>query len=84
MPALTAKGWDLLGLGGYFAYVAHPFPESSGELAQRMVRDAGVLTLPGTMFTPLGDTTGQRQLRLAFANLDVAGIGVLFDRLSQL
>ena len=49
-----------------------------------MVRDAGVLTLPGTMFTPLGDTTGQRQLRLAFANLDVAGIGVLFDRLSQL
>lgn len=84
MPALTANGWKLLGLGGYFAYVEHPFPESSGELAPRMVRDAGVLSLPGTMFTPVGDVTGQRQLRLAFANLDVAGIGVLFDRLSQL
>ena len=42
-----------------------------------------MLTLPGTMFHPSEDITGGRHLRLAFANLDVAGIEVLFDRLTQ-
>ena len=84
MPKLMPKGWDLLGLGGYFAYLHHPFGESSADLAPRMVRDAGILCLPGTMFTPADDTSGQRQLRIAFANLDADGIGVLFDRLAQL
>ena len=47
------------------------------------MREAAVLTLPGTMFHPAEDITGGRHLRLAFANLDVAGIEVLFDRLTQ-
>ncbi len=84
MSKLTAKGWELLGLGGYFAYMQHPFPLSSADLAPQMVRDAGVLCLPGTMFCPDTDASGQRQLRIAFANLDAAGIAVLFDRLALL
>ena len=83
-PQLAARGWRLLGLGGYFAYVAHPFGESAAVLAPRLVRDAGVLCLPGTMFCPQDDPTGARQLRIAFANLDVAGLGVLFERLAAL
>lgn len=83
-PKLAAKGWGLLGLGGYFAYVTHPFAESSAELAPRMVKDAGVLCLPGTMFCPDDDPSGERQLRIAFANLDAAGIVQLFDRLAAL
>ena len=83
MHQLDAKGWKLLGLGGYFAYMSHPFEESSALLAPRLVRDAAVLTLPGTMFHPTEDPTGARHLRIAFANLDVAGIDVLFDRLTQ-
>ena len=83
-PALAERGWRLLGLGGYFAYVAHPFEESSEALAQRMVREAGVLCLPGTMFTPQGDPGGTRQLRIAFANIDGAGIETLFTRLAAL
>ncbi len=83
MHRLDAKGWKLLGLGGYFAYLSHPFDESSDTLAPRLVREAAVLTLPGTMFHPAEDITGGRHLRLAFANLDVAGIEVLFDRLTQ-
>jgi aspartate/methionine/tyrosine aminotransferase len=84
MPKLAAKGWTLLGLGGYFAYLEHPFEEASDQLAQRMVREASILCLPGTMFCPQGDQSGARQLRIAFANLDADGIAVLFDRMEQL
>ncbi|MGJ8545198.1 MAG: aminotransferase [Sulfitobacter sp.] len=84
MPKLAAKGWQLLGLGGYFAYLAHPFSISSAALAPSLVREAGVLCLPGTMFAPQGDASGARQLRIAFANLDAAGIAELFDRLAAL
>ncbi|MGC1495257.1 MAG: aminotransferase [Sulfitobacter sp.] len=84
LPKLTAQGWKLLGLGGYFAYMQHPFALSSADLAPQLVKDAGVLCLPGTMFCPPSDTSGQQQLRIAFANLDAAGIGVLFDRLAAL
>ena len=84
MPKLQAGGWDLLGLGGYFAYMRHPFSESSATLAPRLVRDAGVLRLPGTMFYPEGDPAGPQEVRIAFANLDAAGISTLFDRLAAL
>ncbi len=79
---LEAKGWALLGLGGYFAYLRHPFAESSADLAPRLVRDAGILCLPGTMFCPADDPSGAAQLRIAFANLDATGISQLFDRLA--
>lgn len=84
MPKLTAQGWRLLGLGAYFAYLEHPFDIPSDDLARRLVAEAGVLLLPGTMFMPEHDPAGKRQVRIAFANLDRAGIGQLFDRLQAL
>lgn len=81
---LAARGWDLLGCGAYFAYAAHPFAEPSDALARRLVREASVLLLPGTMFVPRGDPAGARGLRIAFANLDRPGIGALIDRLEAL
>lgn len=83
-PVLADQGWKLAGLGAYFAYVEHPFDMPSDHLARQMLRDASVLALPGTMFTPSGDAAGQRHLRIAFANLDRAGIATLFQRLSGL
>ena len=83
-PLLEQNGWQLLGSGAYFAYMTHPFEISSAELAPRMVRDCGVLCLPGTMFMPEDDDAGARHLRIAFANLDTAGIAELFDRLAAL
>lgn len=83
-PRLAAKGWRLLGCGAYFAYVQHPFDEPSDALAQRLVTDAGILCLPGTMFMPPDRPEGRRQLRIAFANIDRAGIAALFDRLAAL
>jgi aspartate/methionine/tyrosine aminotransferase len=81
---LADTGWTLLGLGAYFAYVQHPFALSSAELAPKLVKEAGILLLPGTMFTPENDRSGQSQLRIAFANLDRAGIGALIKRLQSL
>jgi aspartate/methionine/tyrosine aminotransferase len=63
----------------YFAYLKHPFDMASDSLAQDLVKQAGVLTLPGTMFMP--DNGGQQHLRIAFANVDRAGITALFDSL---
>jgi aspartate/methionine/tyrosine aminotransferase len=76
--------WTLKSAGAYFAWVEHPFAESSADLARRMVSEIGVLALPGTMFTPEDDPSGARHLRLAFANVEAAGIAALADRLALL
>ena len=76
------EGWKVKGCGAYFAWVEHPFDLSSPELAKRLVREAGVLLLPGTMFMPEGDAEGTRHVRIAFANADAAGIGTLMQRLA--
>jgi aspartate/methionine/tyrosine aminotransferase len=82
-PSLAAKGWELLGCGAYFAYATHPFEERSDTLAKRLVRDAGVLLLPGTMFVPDDMAEGGRGLRIAFANVDREGIAALIGRLES-
>ncbi len=78
-------GWSLLGVGAYFAYVEHPFQAASDQVAKRLVREAGILLLPGTMFAPSkgqdGNGGAERQLRIAFANVDKAQITTLFHRL---
>ena len=41
--------------------------------------------LPGTMFAPTqGDDAARRQLRIAFANIGVEGLGTLGERLATL
>ena len=75
-------GWRLKSAGAYFAWVEHPFAASSATLAPRLLREASVLALPGTMFTPEGDPVGDRHFRLAFANVDRTGIAQLAERLA--
>lgn len=74
--------WTLLGCGAYFAYVEHPFNIASDALCKRLVSEAGLLMLPGTMFQPAGSPEGKRQIRIAFANADAAGIAEMFRRLA--
>ena len=74
--------WTLLGCGAYFAYVAHPYPIASDALCKRLVTEAGLLMLPGTMFQPAGQ--GLSQIRIAFANVNATGIAEVFKRLSTL
>jgi len=79
--------WQALGCGAYFAYVRHPFDERSDALCRRLVADAGLLLLPGTMFGPTREAGGsgraEATLRIAFANADRAGIATLFSRLAD-
>ncbi|MGR3678205.1 MAG: aminotransferase [Paracoccaceae bacterium] len=81
---LADRGWKLLGTGAYFAYVEHPFSLSSEEMARKLVQEASILMLPGTMFVPKDDPAGHRQFRIAFANVNRTGIAELFDRLAKL
>jgi len=81
----TLPGWRLRGCGAYFAWIEHPFDLPSPLLARRLVAEAGVLLLPGTMFRPVaGEGSGSgRELRIAFANVDRAGIAALAARLAD-
>lgn len=76
-------GWRILGCGAYFAYVEQTSGIPSPELAKRLVREAGVLMLPGTMFMPEDDPRAARQMRIAFANVDRDGIAELARRLAS-
>ena len=76
------SGWKLLGCGAYFAYVEHPFDMASDALCRRLVGEASMLMLPGTMFQPDGSAAGWRQIRIAFANVDARGITEMFRRLA--
>jgi aspartate/methionine/tyrosine aminotransferase len=74
--------WKLLGCGAYFAYVEHPFDMASDTLCKRLVTEASLLMLPGTMFQPEGSAAGRRQIRIAFANVDAKGIAEVIRRLA--
>ena len=80
----AVAGWEVMCAGAYFAYVRHPFAEPSDDLAKRLVREASILALPGTMFTPPDDPLGCDCLRFAFANINTTGIRMLADRLAAL
>ena len=76
----SLDGWELLSTGAYFGYVQHPHggDEASLDVARRLAREVGVLTIPGTFF---GD--GQEDfLRFAFANAGRDVIAELPDRLT--
>ena len=84
----AAPGWKVLGCGAYFAYVEHPHPLPSDQLAPLLVRELSLLVLPGTMFGPTlaegGDGAPERQLRIAFANVGSDGLATLGARLATL
>jgi aspartate/methionine/tyrosine aminotransferase len=73
------NGWSVDQAGAYFAYVRHPFPDApAAQVAEMLARRWGVLALPGPYFGP-----GQEQhLRMAFANVDGAGITQAVARLA--
>lgn len=75
----ACSGWQLLSIGAYFAYVAHPFQGASVfAVAEKLAATRGVLGLPGPWFGP-----GQEShLRLAFANVSVESIRDIPARLA--
>jgi aspartate/methionine/tyrosine aminotransferase len=70
-------GWELQSLGAYFAYVRHPFGETSAwQVAERLASEHGLMCLPGPAFA--GE---EAHLRIAFANVEAAGIVSMEERL---
>ena len=75
----ASPGWSISAIGAYFAYVRHPLACPSAAAAERLARQAGVVTLPGSFFGP-----GQEDhLRFAFANVDERQIEKLPERLAS-
>ena len=81
---LSGAGWSLRGCGAYFAFVEHPFEDESNILAPLILRDQGILLMPGTMFYPKHNPLGSRSFRIAFANIDKNKISTLLERLKDL
>jgi aspartate/methionine/tyrosine aminotransferase len=77
---LIDQGWQLLGCGGFFAYVTYPYEAEAKEFAKHLLQEHAILALPGTMFLT-DPSQNQRSLRIAFANIDAQGIENLCDRL---
>jgi aspartate/methionine/tyrosine aminotransferase len=75
----AATGWDVVQAGAYFAYVRHPYAGRDARSVSRfLAQRLGLLTLPGSYFGP-----GQEgYLRIAFANVDDAGIAAFAARLA--
>lgn len=81
-------GWDVKGCGAYFAYVSHPYDQTSDAVAKKIVEEAGVLLLPGTMFGPTraegGDGMAESHVRIAFANVDAPSLLTVINRLKTI
>ena len=80
---LKSDGWVLRGLGAYFAYLEYPFTISSRELSKRLLEERGVLTVPGALFSTKTEAAANHFLRIAFANISLDDIQVLFQRLKS-
>lgn len=72
-------GWRIRQIGAYFAFVEHPFAGTpSASVAERLAREFGIVTLPGSFFGPGQD----RFLRIAFANVEAPSIAEIARRLA--
>lgn len=78
--ATRPGGFELASSGAYFGWVKHNQQASTVDVTRRLVLDHDVLVIPGTAFT----TTDQGFLRFSFANLAMADMDVLRDRLREL
>jgi aspartate/methionine/tyrosine aminotransferase len=71
--------YRLVCAGAYFAYVEHPFAESSRDVVKRLIQQQEIISLPGSYFG-----SGQDQFfRFAFANVDEKHFPDLINRLIQ-
>ena len=70
--------------GAYFAWMTYQGGPPSNELAPRLVHDAAVLMLPGTMFAPPeAGRLGTHSFRAAFANADGDTLKEVARRLAE-
>jgi aspartate/methionine/tyrosine aminotransferase len=75
----AVPGWRIDSIGAYFAYVRHPYHGVPVErVARLLAEERGVSVLPGTFFSPDGET----HLRIAVANVAAEALEPLPERLA--
>ncbi len=75
------SAFKLASRGAFFAFLSHPFADkTSMEVAQQLVSQSNILCLPGSFFGP----DQESYLRIAFANVDEAGLRNAVARLSRI
>ena len=68
--------------GAYYAYIRHPFQDTSSLLVGRgLAALVGVVVLPGSFFRPKEDEESDRDLRFSIANVESAKLETLSARL---
>jgi aspartate/methionine/tyrosine aminotransferase len=74
-------GFELVSVGGFFAWIRHPFPgRRTGDLVRELVERHATLVMPGTAFLP----DDRRMLRVSLSNADAAALAGFADRLARL
>ncbi|KAF8199285.1 pyridoxal phosphate-dependent transferase [Mycena galopus ATCC 62051] len=77
-------GWTVGSIGGYFAFVRHPFPgHGSTEVCQRLAEELGIVLLPAAFFGAALDKSDDRWIRFSVANCDDDRIREVCARLTK-
>ncbi|KAJ7611438.1 pyridoxal phosphate-dependent transferase [Mycena polygramma] len=75
--------WIIGSIGGYFAFVRHPFAgHGSVEVCRRLAEELGVLLLPAAFFCGALDEAEDRWIRFSVANCDDARVREVCERLT--
>jgi aspartate/methionine/tyrosine aminotransferase len=73
-------GFELLSIGGFFAWLRHPFPDrSTDDVVRDLLVKHHTLVMPGRAFLP--DDRGT--LRVSVSNIDRAAIATFAERLTD-
>ncbi|KAF7367118.1 Aspartate aminotransferase [Mycena sanguinolenta] len=77
-------GWSIGSIGGYFAFVRHPFPgHGSAEVCQRLAEELGIVVLPAAFFAAELDESEDRWIRFSVANCDDDRVRAVCARLTK-
>lgn len=72
-------GFEVVAMGGFFAWVRHPFPDRPTlDVVRELLLEHDTLVIPGTAFLP----DDRRMLRVSVGRVDRAAAGLLADRLA--
>ncbi|GAA6062286.1 hypothetical protein JCM10212_004374, partial [Sporobolomyces blumeae] len=80
------EGWEVTTGAGYFAYVKHPYTNVRSEVVSaRLARHVGIVTLPGSFFSPPFDNPNDdRFIRFSIANVSIDVLEQVPPRLGRL
>jgi aspartate/methionine/tyrosine aminotransferase len=77
--ATRPGGFETVSLGGFFAWVRHPFTDRpTADVAHHLMREHDTLVIPGTAFLP----DDRRMLRMSAGRIDEAAAATLVARLT--